>query len=237
VDLTLRGKPGAKLELEARSEFCPLPIKLCSEIPLTAARTAPLTIEKLREHLGRFGDQPFALRELEAQFEGDLILPIAELNRLRRLLIDELNTRETTPRQEAPHSWRSLLSDPAGDPGGESLHLSVLVRTVEQLDAALLESVDTVYCDSKTFGDTPRPSLEFAAAAYAARVLLATPRIQKAGEQGFFRLIENASPDGVLIRNLGAIDYFNAAPHLQCIGDFSLNVANPLTAQHFIAKA
>ena len=39
----------------------------------------------------------------------------------------------------------------------------------------------------------------------------------------------------MLIRNLGAVDYFRATT-LRRIGDFSLNVANPLTAQHFIAK-
>ena len=33
----------------------------------------------------------------------------------------------------------------------------------------------------------------------------------------------------MLVRNLGAIDYFRASP-LRLIGDFSLNVANPLTA-------
>jgi len=60
-------------------------------------------------------------------------------------------------------------------------------------------------------------------------VYLATPRIQKAGEQGFFKLIENAGPDGVLIRNLGALSYFQSSP-LRKVGDFSLNVANPLTA-------
>jgi putative protease len=76
----------------------------------------------------------------------------------------------------------------------------------------------------------------------AARIFLATPRIQKAGEEGFFKLIANAAPDGVLIRNLGAIAWFtryNAALEghqrpLQLVGDFSLNVANPLTASHFI---
>ena len=63
-------------------------------------------------------------------------------------------------------------------------------------------------------------------------VYLATPRIQKAGETGFFRLIENAQPDGVLIRNLGGLDYFRSA-QLPMVGDFSLNIANPLSANFF----
>ena len=55
-------------------------------------------------------------------------------------------------------------------------------------------------------------------------VFLATPRIQKPSETGYFKLMERAEPDGILIRNLGAAQY------LRRIGDFSLNVANPYSA-------
>jgi putative protease len=67
----------------------------------------------------------------------------------------------------------------------------------------------------------------------ASEIFLATPRIQKSGEAGFFNLIARAEPDGVLIRNLGAIGHF-AATGLRMTGDFSLNVANPLTAEFLI---
>jgi putative protease len=72
-----------------------------------------------------------------------------------------------------------------------------------------------------------------------AKVWLATPRIQKAGEQGFFKLIENASSDGVLIRNLGAVDFFKRSPSpaaSRLLGDFSLNIANPITACEFLQR-
>ena len=39
----------------------------------------------------------------------------------------------------------------------------------------------------------------------------------------------------MLIRNLGALDYFRASP-LRRIGDFSLNVANPFTAEVLMAE-
>jgi putative protease len=42
-------------------------------------------------------------------------------------------------------------------------------------------------------------------------------------------LIEAARPDGVLIRNLGGLDYFRSSS-LRKVGDFSLNTANPLAA-------
>jgi putative protease len=66
-----------------------------------------------------------------------------------------------------------------------------------------------------------------------AQIWLATPRIQKAGESGFFKLIARAEPHGVLIRNLGAIAFF-ADVGIPVTGDFSLNVANPLSAELLI---
>jgi len=99
---------------------------------------------------------------------------------------------------------------------------------MDQIRAALDAGCDSIYVD---FEDTRR----YADAVLLVRnregctIYLATSRIQKAGEQGFFKVIENAKPDGVLIRNLGALDYFRNSA-LGKIGDFSLNVANPLTA-------
>jgi putative protease len=109
--------------------------------------------------------------------------------------------------------------------------LMVLCRSHEQLSAALECGVRTVAVD---YEDIRRYSEAVAMVrdSGAADIFLATPRIQKAGEEGFFKLIENAAPDGVLIRNVGGISYFSRSP-LRRFGDFSLNVANPATASVF----
>ena len=104
---------------------------------------------------------------------------------------------------------------------------------MEQLDAALSENVSEMYVDFEDIRRYKDAVAKVRESANGAQIFLATPRIQKAGEQGFFRLIENAAPDGVLIRNLGAIAHFKNSG-LRRIGDFSLNVANPLTAAFFI---
>jgi putative protease len=112
--------------------------------------------------------------------------------------------------------------------------LSVLCRNPAQAEALLPENPDLLYLD---FEDLRRftPAVEAIRQKSKVPVYLATPRIQKAGETGFFRLIENAKPDGVLIRNLGALDYFRSAK-LHMIGDFSLNVANAISADLFISE-
>jgi putative protease len=231
IDLTVCGHAGEPLTVDCGA------VRVRSQVPLQLARTAPLTPEKLREHLGRFGEHPYTLRELRCEIEGAVLLPIGELNRLRRELAFALEAARAAQRHESAQHWREVFAATpiAARPAPSADHLSVLVRTDAQLEAALATGIHTLYVDYEDIRRYADAVARVRAGHRGVRVFLATPRIQKAGEQGFFRLIENARPDGVLIRNLGAIAHFAASP-LEKIGDFSLNVANPLTAQHFIAQ-
>jgi putative protease len=246
LDFVVSGKAGGQLVLECRG------ITLQSGTPLEPARTRPLTDESLRAQLGKLGETPFLLGEVRNELEGGVILPIAELNRLRREMVLRLSHRDPEP-EVALESLLPKASLRTKDPvAGASCPcveieqdmgrmpmprncldpaLMVLCRSHEQLCAALECGVRTVavdYEDIRRYGEAVAAVRD----AGTADVFLATPRIQKAGEEGFFKLIENATPDGVLIRNVGGISYFSRSP-LRQLGDFSLNVANPVTASVF----
>jgi putative protease len=246
VDLVVRGKAGEPMEVHAAPsarltspETKSAPIVARSSMSLQAARTAPLTTEKLREHLGRFGEHLYELNDLANELAGEVILPIGELNRLRREVAGLLDASQNRSRSESPQSWRDVYAATETElPVDQeaSAEMAVLCRTEEQIATALAEGVATIYADFEDIRRYKDVVAQVRAANSGTAIFLATPRIQKAGEQGFFKLIESAAPDGVLIRNLGAIDYFRRHSSLRRVGDFSLNVANPLTAQHFIAK-
>jgi putative protease len=51
-----------------------------------------------------------------------------------------------------------------------------------------------------------------------------------------FRVVEKAKPDGVLVRNLGGIHHFRESTETRKIGDFSLNIANPISASRLIEQ-
>ncbi len=232
VDLRVSGREGEPLVLEAQSGGTNF--RVASQIPLQVARTAPLSEEKLREHLGRFGESAFFAGSFQNALEGGLILPIGELNRVRRELLYQLEAEH--PRPEHAMSIREILRPFRGTtPGEASPQLAVLCRSSEQIEAALQCGIGTLYVDFEDIRRYKDAVTLVRGRAPSATIFLATPRIQKAGEQGFFKLIENAAPDGVLVRNLGAAEYFKASP-LRKIGDFSLNVANPLTAEFFMGK-
>ena len=226
IDLTVMGEVGKAMTIEANG------VRVNSSMALQTAFRRPLTEKLFREQLGRMGETNFVLGELHNKLVGQAILPVSELNRLRRDLVEKIVAAleaGTIQRPGLTSVLPELLANIPERHTGAARQLVVLCRTMEQLAAALDSGCATVYVD---FEDTRRYDEAVACARKrtGAQIFLATPRIQKAGEQGFFKMINDAKPDGVLIRNLGGLDYFRTSS-LRKIGDFSLNVANPLAAE------
>jgi len=265
LEIIVSGRAGELLRIEGHCGEITANVE--SQMPLEIAQKRPLTEETLRAQLGRLGDTGLELTSLENRLEGQVIIPVSELNRLRRELVDKLAALPSPnlPASHSVNSENSVIPSKSLVPSRLAA-LAVLCRTLDQIAAALRMGVSEIYAD---FEDIRRykDAVEavrargYRADAAPAQIFLATPRIQKAGEQGFFKLIENAKPDGVLIRNLGALDYFKNTPDspattgepvlpgspkatgsdgkkhsLRRIGDFSLNVANPLTAELLMAE-
>ncbi len=240
LNLRFSGRAGEPLVLEGEG------IRLTGTSPLQPAKKAGLTAAALGEIFSRLHDTPHRLGELTADLEGDLFLPRRELNQLKHRLVEALEIRDRERRKPSGVTLTEALDDlvaaaetaraallPDAGPN-DSPTLPVLCRTDEQIEAALRCGIRTLYAD---FEDIRRyrNAVERIRRHGTAEIFLATPRIQKAGEAGFFKLIEAAAPDGVLIRNVGAISHFRNSP-LRKIGDFSLNVANPASAAVFLAR-
>lgn len=225
--LIVRGKADKPMVIVARCGE--KEIQVSSKISLQVAQKHSLDDQKLHDQLGRLGNTPFILETLENQLAKNVMLPVSELNRLRREFVEKL--LEETPKKLSTKFDLSFVLDEISSQKKEhkempSLH--ILCRSMEQIETTLQLGVKNLYAD---FEDIRRyKDAVPLACAEDALLYLATPRIQKAGEQGFFKLVENLNPDGVLVQNLGGIDYFQKL-QIPIVGDFSLNVANPLSAQ------
>jgi len=238
VHLSVTGKVDEPLVVEAR--LFELTVRISSAMPLQVARNRPLTTESLREQLGRLGETPWELGSLENRLEGNVILPVSELNRIRREVVAQLESKipktseKHSPPQPVLDRMLESIQTKQNSPSPNTPRLVALCRSMEQIEAVVESGVTTVYVD---FEDIRRyhDAVKQVRSHEGVEIFLATPRIQKAGEQGFFKLIEGAQPDGVLIRNLGGLHYFGESG-LKRIGDFSLNVANPLTAELLMAE-
>lgn len=235
LDVRVTGRAGEPLHVEAALRGSAEKHSARSAMPLQAAMKRPLTAESFSEQFGRLGGTELELGEVRFDVQGDVILPVSELNRMRRDLIPELRflIPDSRPTNEPATTLESMLAAVKAsnqESGIQDQELFALCRTREQITAALEAGISRVYLDFediRRYGDLVA---EARASGGSTEIWLATPRIQKSGEAGFFKLIQRAAPDGVLVRNLGAMAFFKDAG-LPVTGDFSLNVANPLTAQ------
>ncbi|RYD28295.1 MAG: U32 family peptidase, partial [Verrucomicrobiaceae bacterium] len=84
--LTVAGREGEPLRLMEKGSGAAVQ----SAMPLTQALKRPLTEETLRDQLGRLGGTGFTLATLESAVEGEVMLPLSELNRLRRELVERI---------------------------------------------------------------------------------------------------------------------------------------------------
>ena len=125
-------------------------------MPLAKAEKQPLTTERLREQLGRLGGTPFKLGELKNHLAGEVMLPVSELNRLRREVVAELERQRAQPKRWTLESWSrrppslGTATDrqtPDARRRTPQSDLIVLVRNLAQLEAALKCGVATVYCE------------------------------------------------------------------------------------------
>ena len=248
VDGEVHGHAGAPLTFVLRDGQGHV-ARVDSAVPLTAADQQPLTTERLAAQLGRLGGSPFRLGTLVNRLEGAVILPVSELNRLRREAAADLEALRAAPKrwqlsevdgENLRHPSTALVPRSAQDKKGcnhahaAESSLLVLVRSAAQLDAALSAGVATVYCDfedPKGYREAVRRFRAFSMPGVADRaILVAPPRVFKTGEDWILNQVRSAAPDGFLVRNYDHLAFFAGA---RCVGDFSLNVANPLTAEYF----
>jgi len=267
IDLEIYGEVGEKLVAIARDRLGNI-VQVESEIPLVAAHTKPLDTERLQEQFGRLGNTPFCLGTLTNHITTAIMLPVSELNRIRREIVTQLEELRSQPKRWELYpdvSFQDLLpkKEDAGTRGrGETVKLSlfmpslspsliVLVRNLKQLQAALQTGIKTLYCefeDPRAYREavhlvrqqqqkhkTDNSSLLTHNSALSTpnsplpTIWVAPPRITKPGENWILQQVRACKADGYLVRNYDQMQFFAED---RCIGDFSLNVANPLTADY-----
>ncbi len=254
LDLEVHGRAGTPLTLVANDGLGHV-VKVESAVPLAVAESQPLTPERLREQLGRLGGTPFRLGNLTSELEGQVLVPVSELNRLRREAVAGLEQLRIQPKRWQLRARQTVdfglrKEHPVTERAAEII---AVIREPHQLDAAWAAGVRTIYAefeDPKRYREavTRFRALQASASATASSeispppsepptppssIWVAPPRIFKPGEEWILKQVRSCEADGYLVRNAEHLAFFAGDRRR---GDFSLNVANPLTAQHFIER-
>jgi len=246
LHLEVHGHAGVPLTLIAHDDDGHV-TRAESAKPLETALKQPLTTGRLRDQLGRLGGTPFELGALENRLEGEVILAVSELNELRRRIVAGIDDRRAAPKrwQMNPKVERDprVHSQRVGDAALQrEPELIVVIRHLNQLEAAWAAGARTIYAefeDPKKYREAVRQFRALQAGATApeienpASLWVAAPRIFKPGEEWILKQVLSSEADGYLVRNHDHLQWFAGR---RCRGDFSLNVANPLTAGYYLSR-
>src|SRR6185295_5310704 len=153
-------------------------------------------------------------------------------------MVSELETWRAQPKRWTISSPERAGARPEGvrDRAGSARdpELIVLVRNLAQLEAALRAGVQTLYCefeDVKKYREAvPLARASSGWAGSGKSIWVAPPRIFKPGEEWILHQVRACEADGYLIRNHDHLKFFAED---RGVGDFSLNVANRLSADYF----
>ena len=244
IDITVDAAIGQPLRVRVDAPA----IELTTTDPLQPATKHALTVETLRAQLGRLGGTVYELRNLSARIDGQPMVPFSVLGKLRHELVQRLDETLAAPatrhialdsvlpqlRESDSRSAKNVdVSLREASPHAEreayiAATLHVLCRSLPQLHDVLACDVRRVYVDFQDIREY-RPAVQSAREA-GAEIFLATPRIQKPDEVGIFHALAKHGADGILVRNLGGLLFYRER-QVRTVADFSLNVANELTAR------
>ena len=211
-------------------------VTVAADEPLGRANSRSVTADYLYQQLGRLGNTAYRLESLTSDIAGDPFIPSSLLNRLRQEAVEGLIRQQSQaaevitrpPVQTLEAALSSVNRQPAVAATAPELHL--LVRTPEQLDAALEVQPASITLDYLDLYGL-RPAVErIRDAGITPRV--ASPRVLKPQEQRIVNFLLRLDCP-ILVRSGGLLEALQGRHQHPLIGDFSLNVANQLTADTF----
>ncbi len=211
-------------------------VSVTDQFPAEASRDEAMNEALLRDQLGRLGGTPFFMTSLDLDVPRNLFVPKSRLNNLRREAVLQLTELRRLPTERSEQTSilgtvREKIRQSAErvQDSKQEPSLSVLCRTLEQVEAAYDARVQTIYTDfeDQRLNKDARKLIQSSDVRFAP----ATIRILKPGEDGMLRKIVSAEPDAILIRNLASWKVLcEAGMPVEYIGDYSLNVSNSITA-------
>lgn len=207
----------------------------------------PINEEIINKQLERMGNTVFRLEALTCNIEGELMVPVSEINEARRQAVEALEKMrllryERSPLPEVKVEIPQLLPPAAPQGKVERTELNVNVDSLEKVNAALRGGADWILFGGDTYDHRVIPETEYIQAIELVRkqgkkIILNTPRLTKPWQMdGISREIQffnNLQPDAINVCNLGTLSLARQISKLPILGDYSLNAYNAAAIAFF----
>ncbi len=214
-------------------------VSIIGEKLIEKANNKPLSQSRVMEQLNKLGGTPFNLKEVKIDMDSDIIVPIKELNQIRRDAVEQLTSKileinreinEVVIKEKFKNLWKPIESI-----GKKQPVLSAKVSDLNSLNVLVKTEIQEVVFggDIQLDIELYKRALELARS-YKKRIVFAFPRITR---QDYITILSNQldrikelAPDGLLLSNLELVQLFRDIPIFK-EGDFSLNVFNHLAIE------
>ena len=239
LDVRLFGAPGTPLKAVFSSDGESVTVR--SEVTLSVADKRPLDVTSLREHLGRLGETPFVLGNVDVSaLSSGVFLPVSEQNHVRQEAVEQLMMRRDWARDAKLSERRSVIegavrsvpTSAADAPSGVGLSLSAQVYRIEDAETAAAAGATEVCFDP--FLRHPAPpvarirGLQSRLADQGVTLRLRTPTIVRPEERkSIQKWLDLGLP--MLSGHLGLVHEL-AGQGRDVVADYAVNVFNAHTA-------
>ncbi|MDD4347196.1 MAG: DUF3656 domain-containing protein [Desulfitobacteriaceae bacterium] len=251
--MKLSGAEGEKISLEVWDGQ--KSIKIFSKNLAQKAVKKPLTREYVRQQLGRLGTTPFYLNTLELKLEGEIMIPVSDLNEMRRKaiegLLEGLSAKPLTTYSQYDlrvEQWQDNLNKtranlkPAGKP-----QLSVTVFDQESMQSALSSGAQKVLFGGETWRSNKNKGLDIAKAyetcwSKGAKGVWCLPRILNEDQSKILyrqleALTDKLDRPTVMVANLGQLEMLRSLDKQWPFEvDYSLNIFNQASIAYFMSQ-
>jgi len=207
----------------------------------------PLTEDLIRWQLDRLGNTPFALKELHCNIEGRVMVPVSEINRARRELVESLERsrwEKWIPPQKPAAEFNSAVRnifdrDCMRHPEQDSQpRLSVSVGDIRSVEKAIEGGAHRIYVGGEQFKPNIMSYEDIDRAVSLCHdneieIFCALPRIwhekERAEIEEYLENTMRLNPTGYVAGNLGSLLLLNQYGAKRIHGDYPLNIFNDQT--------
>lgn len=207
----------------------------------------PLTIETITKQIERLGTTIFSMNHLECVIDGEVMVPVSEMNDARRRAVEDLEkarlaTYERPPLPAKRYTANDFIPYNKSRQPLVVPELAVNVDNLDKVKMCISSGADVIMFGGESFShqliayDDYRQAVKLAHEA-GKKIILSTPRIAKqwqiTGVSKELELFQELQPDAVSISNLGVLQLAKQLLTVPLHGDYPLNIYNDISLQFF----
>lgn len=214
-----------------------------TEVTGEKAQKRPLTSEFLAQQLDRLGNTPFVLNKLECDLENDIMIPVREINDVRRRVVEQIiseraRLRETTPvpLEKVEHKMAQIMDEEIDFHPAKFPVLAVAVNSAKAVKAAIDNGAGLIYFGGDAYRSKGKLTIEEVhkarqlCQAAGVNFFLNSPRILHDRELekylSYLNKLLELDPEGIMVANYGLLLALRELTNLPLVIDFAFNVFN-----------